>query len=67
MPHVDEIYKVMYPNKTNDDYTCEPMRNHRRMVVQASDFDIRRAVNGDFDIKVLIEQGTAEAAKGYGY
>ena len=66
-PHVDGIYKVMYPNEKNSDYTCDQVRNNRRENVMNSKYDIRRRVNGDFDIQVLVEAGGAEAPKGFSY
>ena len=57
---MDEIYKVMYPADSNVDYTCDEVKNHRRQFVKASDYALRRRVNGDFDLKVLLNTGNAE-------
>ena len=50
----------MYPADENVDYTCDEVRNNRRKFVKESDYAVRRRVNGDFDLKVLLNTGTAE-------
>ena len=59
---MDNIYKVMYPNKDNSDYTCDATRNTRIRFVAQSNYDVRRKVNGDFDLRILETSGTAEVA-----
>ena len=59
-PHTDNIYKIMYPNDSNEDYTCNEIRNNRLENVQMSKFEIRRRVNGDFDMKVLMDKTVPE-------
>ena len=58
-PHVDNVYGVMYPNKDNSDYTSDATRNDRIRFVAQSDYDVRRKVNGDFDIRIVATTGTA--------
>lgn len=55
-PHTDHIYQVMYPSKDNSDYTSDQHRNNRIKNVKLSDYEIRRKVNGEFDMKVLLDQ-----------
>ena len=52
----------MYPNKDNSDYTCDETRNTRIRFVAQSNYDVRRKVNGDFDLRILETSGTAEVA-----
>ncbi|XP_013419411.1 uncharacterized protein LOC106180080 isoform X1 [Lingula anatina] len=45
-PHVDVIYKVMYPETDNSSYTCEETRTDRRMNVQMSKYHAHVQVDG---------------------
>ena len=54
-PHPDLAYSVLYPATDNPDYTLEDNRNNRRENVQKDKYDIRRKVNGSFDLKVYTD------------
>ena len=54
-PHTDTLYPVIYPGSSNEDYTRDPNQVNRRMNKHISNYEIRRKVNGDFDMKVLVD------------
>ena len=54
-PHPDLAYSLLYPSPDNTDYTLDDKRNRRRENLQIDNYDIRRKVNGSFDMKVYTD------------
>ena len=54
-PHCDTIYPVMYPNTENKDYVLDQNKNNYKQMKQSDKYSARTRVNGDFDMKVLVE------------
>ncbi|CAD5116847.1 DgyrCDS5691 [Dimorphilus gyrociliatus] len=47
------IYRVIYPGSDNREYTENSLKKNRRIIANATKYDIRSKVNGEWDVEIL--------------